>query len=1170
MAINIPGLSLSILRQQTTVQSGLPLLVSGRFTAFGIGVPALIRVFLEGPSYDPQIRSFDTFASPFSGDYTVNVIAEKDGSYNVYSQAFPPPIMPTGPPFPDALLLLPAMAESTRPPLAVGYPFDGGVEALLPDGSRQRLDAPAMQPIEFRPLITVGAPAISIGGFGAPAQMPALPWFPGITPSAPPGLPGFPTYARAVVDEILFSPPLINPGMEAVGVMAWRNTGEAPTSFDSVYYLISTDGVRYGPLQSTQNVSVNPQIPTTQNIRLTTSGLPSGTYSVDVEIYDSATGTFVTSRTLPSRLEIREIGAPVIPLPPVIPPPVIPVTPTLDILGTPSLYLPGQIQVGDVWSGSISLPTFSTVPVFIDSRLLIRDLYGYEYIVAQGGRTLNPGEYLSVPVNLDTTGFTPGDYTILLRAFGPSGIMLTEFPMGILSMIAAALPEIPELVPPPLPTGVAPTLPTFDMFSTPSINLPTQVEIGEIWQGNVTIPTMVPAALKAFPSLPAFPVDIGLKLQSPSGQMFDVGSWRPSFTPGQNINLPVNFDTSLLSEQGVNNLIMEISDIQGNPLFSNAISTLRSMLPEIPEIPGLPEIPGVPLPSKFSLCVVLMGAQTVQVGGSVTIPFTFVHVGREEVVVCRAAVGDARPVYLGGFDEVWHQDKTVSVPNHAVPTVVRESITIPITHIFQGPGIYSVYAKVDGGIPRTISPVIPNIIEVVGVPEVPELPSADIKDFNINLLTIGPFDPGSTGSFTATCRYRGRAQGGAIKIELGTGIVGTFFSKFRLQPEIAVSFRESFDWQDFSFRGNFTIPDIAEKGEKYNLRATIQTFADPTKESETDWGVIEITALPSIPSSQFSRVEIDAALGFPVVHHGETLQVPVNYTHLGKADTARVYAAIGEWGTVFGFDEKAHGETSITVPDDSVIRTRQAIVNITIPTTLEAGRHDLYAKVNGEQSSPVLQRVHVVALVPLPSSEFSGVSIVRWPSSTPPGGTLELSVSFNHEGEGESEWLYAAIGNEGVFGFDEKVTNQRAITVPGTPGIAAYRETITIQIPTTLPPGTYDVYAKIGKGFRPRAISPTRENVIRVVAEAPPPEAAGQYTLKVTIEPPGAGLVLISSKAPYSAGEVVTLVATPNPGYEFDHWGGWPPYPGIQSTSDTLNITMTANWWVVAAFRERA
>jgi len=88
--------------------------------------------------------------------------------------------------------------------------------------------------------------------------------------------------------------------------------------------------------------------------------------------------------------------------------------------------------------------------------------------------------------------------------------------------------------------------------------------------------------------------------------------------------------------------------------------------------------------------------------------------------------------------------------------------------------------------------------------------------------------------------------------------------------------------------------------------------------------------------------------------------------------------------------------------------------------------------------------------------------------------------------------------------------------------------------------------------------------VLCTVAAAPPEE----YTLEVTIEPPGAGHVLISPKAPYAAGTVVTLVATPYAGYEFDHWGGWPPYPGIQSTSPTLQLTMTADWWVVAAFRK--
>lgn len=174
MAVTIPGLNLSILRGATQGQAGQPILISGRFTAFGIGVPALIRVFLEGPDYNPEQIHFDAASSPFSGDYSLQVVPPKDGTYKVFSQAYPVPLLPTGPAFPEPLLLLPPIAESTQPPLVVGAPAAGGVNAQLPSGS-QFLSTPQLTPIEISigaPGVSVGAPAISI-----------------IQPSA-----GFPTY----------------------------------------------------------------------------------------------------------------------------------------------------------------------------------------------------------------------------------------------------------------------------------------------------------------------------------------------------------------------------------------------------------------------------------------------------------------------------------------------------------------------------------------------------------------------------------------------------------------------------------------------------------------------------------------------------------------------------------------------------------------------------------------------------------------------------------------------------------------------------------------------------------------------------------------------------------------------------------------------------------------
>ena len=603
MAVNVPGFSLSILRQQTSVRAGLPLLMSGRFTAFGLGVPAYIRVFLEGPTYDPQIRSFDTFASPFSGDYSVNVIAEKDGQYNVYAQASPPPIVPTGPPFPEAILLLPPMAESTRPPLVVGRSFNGGVEALLPDGTRARLEAPPMQPIEFRPLITVGAPGVTITmpGVAAPPRA-AIPFFPAV-PGAPevPGPPVAP--ARAAIDDVRFIPPAINPGQEATGVMTWRNTGDAPTLFDTVFYLVAPTGERYGPLQVNQDISAHPQVPNTLNIRLGTQGMPSGFYSVTAEVYDSATGALVAARTLSARLQISEIVAPPVPvppppappaLPPALPappaPPAPPALPSAQMLGQPVLNLPRQLTVGEVWSGSISLPTFGPAPYFLTTRLLLEDPQGYEIPVAEVARTIQPSETIQIPVNLNTSGYTPGDYTIILGVLDQMGTMIHQFALGLLSLLAAI--PIPEVL-------------TADIFETPQLSAPSQVTLGDIWSGNISIPTIAPPGVPpAPPGVPpaATPIGISLQLEDPRGTRWWVSSLSKTFTPGQPLSYPINFNTGQDYDgyglsPGWHNILLTISDATGNIILEQIVGPLNLLpLPEIPAPPAPPPAPPPPAP----------------------------------------------------------------------------------------------------------------------------------------------------------------------------------------------------------------------------------------------------------------------------------------------------------------------------------------------------------------------------------------------------------------------------------------------------------------------------------------------------------------------------------------------------------------------------------------------
>ena len=217
----VPGINISILRQQTTTRRGLPLLISGRVSALGLPLLAAVRVTLEGPSFDPKVTNFDTLGAP-TGDYNVNIIADQDGVYSVQAKAFPPVVLPFAPPgLPSLLDILPPLAESTSPPLIVGQPFNGTVGIDAPAGP-SRVPLPALSAIEVRGApITVGvSPAIPIT-IGIPGAAPGVfPTFPvptGLAPDVP---------APTVIITEIVAPPVEEPAPPpAPGVISAQIVG---------------------------------------------------------------------------------------------------------------------------------------------------------------------------------------------------------------------------------------------------------------------------------------------------------------------------------------------------------------------------------------------------------------------------------------------------------------------------------------------------------------------------------------------------------------------------------------------------------------------------------------------------------------------------------------------------------------------------------------------------------------------------------------------------------------------------------------------------------------------------------------------------------------------------------------------------------------------------------
>ena len=171
----LPGFSISILRERTFGEVNTPIGVNGRVSGFGLGLPAFVRVSLEGPAHNPEVRNFDTFSSPL-GDYTVSILAEKDGEYIVRAKASFEPFF-----------FGPSLLESASPPLIIGTPVNGQVELDI-NGRRQRVAQPPQTRVELSAPISIGvSPIITLPG-GAPAAGGGfggfLPFFgaPGVAP----------------------------------------------------------------------------------------------------------------------------------------------------------------------------------------------------------------------------------------------------------------------------------------------------------------------------------------------------------------------------------------------------------------------------------------------------------------------------------------------------------------------------------------------------------------------------------------------------------------------------------------------------------------------------------------------------------------------------------------------------------------------------------------------------------------------------------------------------------------------------------------------------------------------------------------------------------------------------------------------------------------------------
>jgi hypothetical protein len=117
-----------------------------------------------------------------------------------------------------------------------------------------------------------------------------------------------------------------------------------------------------------------------------------------------------------------------------------------------------------------------------------------------------------------------------------------------------------------------------------------------------------------------------------------------------------------------------------------------------------------------------------------------------------------------------------------------------------------------------------------------------------------------------------------------------------------------------------------------------------------------------------------------------------------------------------------------------------------------------------------------------PESDYRNLSIYSYTPIVVVGGTCDITCRFEHIGPSETKGIYAAIGNSGIWGFDEILHASRDIYVPLAQVWTQFPATVKIPITSAISAGIYDIYAKL---LDPQIVTDPLKDVVKVESSEP-------------------------------------------------------------------------------------
>lgn len=374
---------------------------------------------------------------------------------------------------------------------------------------------------------------------------------------------------------------------------------QAPTFPYTVnLYLDGPVSVGFAPITPSAQLGQRIGVPVSYN----TSQLTPGTYQVRMVV--ASKGKQLFAKQIHQFQVLAAAGAPAVPTVPTAPAalptaPTFPAAPTAGMVGIPTLRAPTQVTRGQAWSGDLSIPTvippgspgISPPRYPFVAWLELHDPGGKVFPIVNVPTSMQLGQPLNFSWTMDTSVLAPGTSNVFLLLTSDSQQLFWK-QIGTLQILPApAVPTVAAPVPTvaAVPAPAFPSVPTRAMFGSPILAAPTLNTQDDIWDGYVSIPTVIPPGSPPGVSPPTYPVTVYMELQDPAGPSWTVSNQTLNMTLGQTLNIPVHLDMSTGIAPGTSNLMMGIVS-GGQQIIWEKIGSTQ-ILASTPVAPVAPEAP---------------------------------------------------------------------------------------------------------------------------------------------------------------------------------------------------------------------------------------------------------------------------------------------------------------------------------------------------------------------------------------------------------------------------------------------------------------------------------------------------------------------------------------------------------------------------------------------------